>query len=69
MAWERPKPRAMLTSRIKEEYQQGLDLLFEELREDPAFRGIQRYHILEHLLEPLRTPEGRAQVKRELSAE
>lgn len=56
----------MLTSRIREEYQEGLDQLFQELRDDPVFQGIQRYHILEHLLEPLLTPEGRAAVKREL---
>lgn len=57
----------MLTTRIREEYQVGLDQLFQELREDDAFEGIQRYDILEHLLKPLLTPEGRAQVKRELA--
>lgn len=59
----------MLTSRIKEEYQQGLDQLFGELRDDPKFKGIQRYDILEHLLTPLLTEEGRAQVRRELKGE
>ncbi|MFD2610114.1 hypothetical protein ACFSR9_11795 [Deinococcus taklimakanensis] len=66
--WTRPKPRAMLTTRIREEYQEGLDELFQELRADPRFSGIQKYDILEHLLSPLLTPEGRAQVRRELTA-
>lgn len=56
----------MLTTRIKEEYAEGLDTLFQQLRADPKFSGIQKYDIIEHLLTPLLTEEGRAQVKREL---
>lgn len=69
MPWPKRKPRAMLTTRIREEYQQGLDELFQELRKDPRFERLQKYDILEHLLKPLTTPEGRAQVRRELEGE
>lgn len=64
--WQRPKPREVLTSRVKPEYQAGLNALWQQLRHDERFSGIEKYDILEHLLTPLLTAEGRSQVKREL---
>lgn len=61
--FERPKPRAMLSGRIREEYNTGMDALLEEMAQDPRFRGVQKYHVLEFMLRDVLTPEGRERIR------
>lgn len=58
----RPKPRVMMSSRIREEYREGLEDVVESLRRE-GWEDAQKYDVLEMLLDDLLTYEGRQRVK------
>lgn len=63
--WSTPEPRIVMSGRIRREVWEALDAFVEDAQQDGMPR-LQRYHVLEHLLAPVLTEEGRAQLRREL---
>lgn len=46
-------------------YRSALDAFVAELQ-GQGWQGLQKYHVIEHLLEPLLTEEGKAQLVEQL---
>jgi len=65
-AWAvQPAPRETLSVRVQPEYRSALDAFVAELQ-GQGWRGLQKHHVLEHLLRPLLSEEGKAQLVEEL---
>ena len=60
-----PAPRETLSVRVQPEFRSALDAFVTELQ-GQGWRGLQKYHVLEHLLKPLLTEEGKAQLVEQL---
>lgn len=63
--WVRPPVREVLSIRVMPEVKASLDEFTAGLRAE-GWNGIQKHHVLEHLMQRLLTEEGRAEVRREL---
>ena len=65
-AWAvQPLPRETLSVRVQPAYRSALDAFVAELQ-GQGWRGLQKYHVLEHLLKPLLSKDGKAQLVEQL---
>ena len=67
-AWAVPLlPRETLSVRVQPEFRSALDAFVADLQ-GQGWRGLQKHHVLEHLLRPLLSEEGKAQLVEQLRA-
>lgn len=62
-------PRGMLSVRVRREYMDGLRLTLDTaVALDATLVRLERYHVLEHLMQDLMTVDGREQIRVDLRA-
>ncbi|AZI45279.1 hypothetical protein EHF33_20430 (plasmid) [Deinococcus psychrotolerans] len=65
-AWAvQPPPRETLSVRVQPVFRSELEAFVAELQSQ-GWRGLQKHHVIEHLLRGLMTEEGKAQLVAEL---